>query len=186
MTSCPAGDYLARFRDVVGKECSGLITLARSLCCGKSLVFRVTMKAAPPASAQAQKASSPGSGDNSIDEWISTISASCRSRLMTSPTRCLRTPNRAKTILYSVSTSYVTSHVNPPPSSHLRRNRALGETAGNCLKAAMPATRTEVSTTPLGRAPFAGNRDLRQSPPARAVALNRGSNLMGSNALEVA
>jgi hypothetical protein len=55
-----------RPRRVVGKASPGEITFAISFFWGKSFLFRVAIKAAPPCSAHAQIALSFGSGDTSL------------------------------------------------------------------------------------------------------------------------
>ena len=151
-----------RLRRVVGKGSPGEITFATSFFWGKSFLFRVTIKAAPPCSAHAQIALSFGSGDTSLSSRTSTNSASSRSKLMMLPTRCRRTPSLVRTPLYSERTSSVVSHTKVPRSSQSRRNEALGFSAVRpALKPATPATTTEVSTTPLGCFSRRANRYLR-------------------------
>lgn len=74
------------------------------------------------------------------------------SQLTIRPITDRRTPSRASTSVYSSRMSRVTSHVKVSCSIHSWRNRALRVvgTAG-FLRPATPATRTEVSTTPLRR-----------------------------------
>lgn len=55
---------------------SATVANASGLFCGKSFGFRVAINAAWPSSAQAQKGSSPGSGEISLVEQTSMISAS--------------------------------------------------------------------------------------------------------------
>lgn len=143
---------------------------------GKSFVFSVTMKSARPVSAQAQKGSSPGSGEMSGSAEAGTCSASSRRRLIILPMTGRRTPSRSKTRLYSRRISSLTSQMNVSSSSQSRSSLALGFFWAIFvdLSPAIPATRTDVSTTPLGRFIFcAGNDgDLRQLPSSRAVFSN--------------
>ena len=67
----------------------------------------MTMKSARPVSAQAQNGSSLGSGEISGIIAVATSSASSRSRLTTLPMSERRTPNLAKTRLYSETISPV-------------------------------------------------------------------------------
>jgi len=110
-----------------GKGLPGANTFARSAFCGKSRRLSVTRKSARPSSAQAQNGSSAGSGEIFLVVCGDINSASSRRRLMSNPIVSRRTLSR--------------------------RSRALGlaaETAPE-RKPEIPATRTEVSTTPLGR-----------------------------------
>jgi len=95
-----------------------------------------------------------------------TSSASSRSRLTIFPMSGRRTPNLPKTRLYSRRISSLTSQTNVFPSIQSRSSLALGffGVISRDLSPAIPATRTDVSTTPLGRFLFcAGNDgDLRQ------------------------
>lgn len=141
----------------------GEITLAANRFCGKSLGFRVAMNAARPFCAQEQSGLSPGSGEISLVKRTCTNSASSLSKLMTAPTRLRRTPSLLRTSLYSARISPLTSHVKLAFSSQSRRNRALGFCTGLAdLNPEIPATRTEVSITPLGRSLEAANCYLRQ------------------------
>jgi hypothetical protein len=73
-----------------------------------------------------------------------------------------RTPNLERTSLYSERISSVTSHAKVSFSNQSRRNDALGiPTDRRFLNPAIPATSTEVSTTPLGCFPRRPNRYLR-------------------------
>jgi hypothetical protein len=160
-------------RAVVGILSPGLITRADSNPCGKSLGFSVTMKSARPVSAQAQNGSSPGSGEMSGRAGATTTSASSRSRLMIFPISARRMFNLAITPLYSATISSVRSQANVSSSIQSRSSLALGfrGTVSADFSPAIPATRTEVSTTPLGRFLFCvGNdRDLRQLLSSRAA-----------------
>src|SRR5581483_3188508 len=153
---------------------------------GKSLGFRVAINAACPCSAQAQNGLSSGSGEISSLPRISTASASSRSRLITAPMRFRRTPSRAKTSLYSIRISLLMSHVNVPFSIQFRRSAALGFLTGlSDLNPAIPATRTEVSITPLGRSWRAANRYLRQTLLFGSVPANRFGNLEFRNTRQI-
>lgn len=128
------------------------MTFAVNLSCGKCALFNVTMKWAPPASAHSQKGASSGSGCASMERLGATISASSRSRLTTFPMSDRRTPQRLSTSTYSSRMAALMSHVNVSCSIHARRNSALALVgASSVLNPAMPATRTDVSTTPLRR-----------------------------------
>ena len=72
---------------------------------------------------------------------------------MSNPIVSRRTLSRRRTTLYSARVSSEAIQVNVPYSIQSLRSRALGlaaETAPE-RKPEIPATRTEVSTTPLGR-----------------------------------
>ncbi len=154
----------------------GLITWADSSDCGKSRGFSVTMKSARPVSAHAQKGSSPGSGEMFGRGEAGTGSASSRSRLITFPISERRTPSLPRTRLYSTRISSLTSQTNVSPSIQSRSSLALGflGVISPDLNPAIPATRADVSTTPLGRFLFCASNDgdLRQSLSPRAVLLN--------------
>ena len=97
------------------------------------------------------------------------------------PMRGRRTPSLPKTRLYSRRISSLTSQTNVSPSIQFRSRLALGflgAIAGD-LNPAIPATRTDVSTTPLGRFRFCrGNdSDLRRLLSSRAVFTNGFQNL---------
>ena len=145
---------------------AGSITLARREDCGKCFGFRVTRKSALPSSAQEQNGSSPGSGETAIDTKNRITSASSRNRLTTVPIKLRRTPKRVKTSLYLRMISSVVNQVKLPSSNQLLMKRELGlrRLSSGDLNLATPATRTDVSTTPLGRFLFrrANDRDLRQ------------------------
>jgi hypothetical protein len=155
----------------------GLVTWADRSVCGKSFGFNVTMKSARPTSAQPQKGSSPGSGEMFGGAEAGTSSASSRSRLTIFPMSGRRTPSLPKTRLYSRRISSLTSQTNVSASIQSLSSFALGflGSISGYLNPAIPATRTDVSTTPLGRFLFrAGNDgDLRQHPSSRAVLTNR-------------
>ena len=145
-------------RAVVGTSSPGLITWADKSVCGKSFGFSVTMKSARPTSAQPQKGSSPGSGEMFGRAEAGTSSASSRSRLIIFPMSARRTPSLPKTRLYSRRISLLTSQTNVSPSIQSRSRLALGFLGAVFvdlnpvdLNPAIPATRTDVSTTPLGR-----------------------------------
>lgn len=166
--------YRLRGRPVVGIGSPGEMTRADSFFCGKSLGFKVAMKAACPPSAHAQNGLSPGSGDMSEAERMSITAASSLIRLTTVPIRFRRTPNLLRTSLYSARISALTSQVNLPFSSQSRRNLALGFWADlPDLNPAIPATRIEVSITPLGGSLRTANRYLRQSLFFGAITANR-------------
>ena len=124
------------------------------------------MKSARPASAVPQKGSSPGSGEMFGRAEVGISSASSRSRLTILPIRGRRTPSPPKTRLYSRRISSLTSQTNVSASIQSRSKLALGFLGAICvdLSPAIPATLTDVSTTPLGPFLFfAGHRgDLRQ------------------------
>ena len=82
-----------------------------------------------------------------------TSSASSRSRLIIFPMSGRRTPSFPKIRLYSRRISSLTSQTNLSLSIQSRSRLALGFLgAGSVdLNPAIPATRTDVSTTPLGR-----------------------------------
>lgn len=177
----PLHNFLADWRPifrraVVGTLSPGPITWADNSDWGKSFGFSVTMKSAPPVSAHAQKGSSPGSGEMFGRAEAGTSSASSRSRLITFPMSGRRTPSFAKTRLYSRRISSLTSQTNVFPSIQSRSSLALGflGAISVALSPAMPATRTDVSTTPLGRFPFCScnDSDLRQLLSSRAVLTN--------------
>jgi len=154
----------------------GPITWADKSCCGKSFGFNVTMKSARPVSAQAQNGSSPGSGEMSGRAEAGIRSVSSRSRLTIFPMSGRRTPSLPKTRLYSRRISSLTSQTNVSPSIQSRSSLALGFLGAISvdLSPVIPATRTDVSTTPLGRFLFcAGNDgDLRQLLSSRAAFAN--------------
>jgi len=132
------------------------------------------MKASRPCSAQAQNILSSGSGDRSAVMRRSTNSASSLNRLMISPIRLRRTPKRLSTSLYSARISSLMSHVKIAFSSQSRRSSALGfPGARPDLNPAMPATRTEVSITPLRGFSRPGNSDLRQALFVCAIGADR-------------
>src|SRR3989304_2267681 len=80
------------------------------------------------------------------------ISAASRSRFTTSPTTDGRTPQRRRTSTYLSRIAALIDQVKVSCATHVRRNSALGFVADvSVLKPAMPATRTDVSTTPLRR-----------------------------------
>jgi len=136
-----------------GKGLPGANTFARSAFCGKSRRLSVTRKSARPSSAQAQNGSSAGSGEIFLVVCGDINSASSRRRLMSNPIVSRRTLSRRRTTLYSARVSSEAIQVNVPYSIQSLRSRALGlaaETAPE-RKPEIPATRTEVSTTPLGR-----------------------------------
>lgn len=138
------------------------------------------MKAARPVSAHAQKGSSPGSGEMFGRAAAGTSSASSRSKLTIFPTRGRRTPSLPKTRLYSRRISSLTSQTNVSPSIQFRSRLALGFLGPpGDLSPAIPATRADVSTTPLGRFRFCpGNdSDLRRLLSSRAVFTNGFQNL---------
>lgn len=139
------------------------------------------MKSAKPVSAQAQKASSPGSGEMFGRTETGISSASARKRLIILPTSDRRTSRRASTCLYSSKISSLTNQTNVSLSIQSRRKFALGFLGeiSRDLSPAIPATRTEVSTTPLARLLFrAGNDgDLRQFLSSRAIFANASQNL---------
>jgi hypothetical protein len=82
-------------------------------------------------------------------------------RLMTLPIAERRTPSRANTVLYSRMISSVTSQVNVPCLNQSRSTLALEfcDAIFSNLRPAIPATRTDVSTTPLGRFRFRAGND---------------------------
>src|SRR5690349_3388778 len=97
---------------------------------------------------------------------------------MTSPIKFRRTPSLARTALYSESISSLTSQIKVASSNQSRRRRALGFGTGRPgLKPAIPATRTEVSTTPLRGSFRTANSDLRQLPFLGTVRADRFGNL---------
>src|ERR1700722_17052979 len=134
------------------------------------------MKSARPASAHAQKGSSPGSGEMLGRAEAGTSSASSRSRLIIFPMSGRRTPSLPKTRLYSRRISSLTSQTNVSPSIQSLSSLALGflGAISGDLNPAIPATRTDVSTTPLGRfLSCAGNEsELRQLLSSQAVFTN--------------
>ena len=104
-----------------------------------------------------------GSGCASMERLGATISAASRSRFTTFPTSDRRTPQRRSTSTYSSRMAALMSHVKVSCSIHARRNSALGFLVGSSvLKPAIPATRTEMSTTPLRR-DFGSFGDNRQA-----------------------
>jgi len=92
-----------------------------------------------------------------------------------------RTPSLPKTRLYSRRISSLTSQTNVSLSIQFRSRLALGflGAIAGALSPAIPATRTDVSTTPLGRFRFCpGNdSDLRRLLSSRAVFTNGFQNL---------
>jgi hypothetical protein len=156
------------FRAVVGIGSCGPIMWALKSDWGKSLRFKVTIKSAFPCSAQEQKASSPGSGEIFRALETAMCSASSLIRLIARPITGRATRRRASTVLYSSRMSLETSHTKVASVIHWRINEALGlnTDVSPRLNAAIPATSTEVSTTPLGCLFFlAGkDRDLRMLP----------------------
>ena len=91
----------------------------------------MTMKSARPVSAQAQNESSLGSGEISGILATATSSASSCSRLTILPTSERRTPNLARTRLYSETISSVISQTNVFDSIHSRSSLALGFLGAN-------------------------------------------------------
>ena len=136
--------------------------------------FSVTMKSAWPVSAHAQKGSCPGSGEMFGRAEAGTRSAPARSRLIIFPMSGRRTPSLPKTRLYSRRISSLPDK--RIPFDPARSRLALGFLGAISvdLSPAIPATRADVSTTPLGRFLFfAGNGgDLRQLLSSRAVLTN--------------
>ena len=134
------------------------------------------MKSARPASAQPQKGSSPGSGEMSGRAEAGTSSTSSRSRLIIFPMSGRRTPSLPKTRLDSRRISSLTSQTNVSPSIQSRSSLALGFLGAIFvdLSPAIPATRTDVSTAPLGRFLFCARNDgdLRQLLSSGAVLSN--------------
>ena len=177
-SNLPAGRSFA----VMEMGSAGPMTLARREDCGKSLGFKVTRKSALPSSAHKQNGSSLGSGEIAIDVEGCIISASSRNRLMITPIKLRRTPKRARISLYSRSISSVMSQVNLPSSIQFLMKRALGlrRLSSGDLNPATPATRTDVSTTPLGCFPFwrFDNCDLRQLFPRLAIIGNLSRDLL--------
>lgn len=110
-----------------------------------------------------------------------TSSPSSRSKLTIFPMRGRRTPSLPKTRLYSRRISSLTSQTNVSPSIQFRSRLALGflGAIAGAFSPAIPATRTDVSTTPLGRFRFCpGNdSDLRRLLSSRAVFTNGFQNL---------
>jgi len=163
-------------RRVVGTRWPGVMTWADISCWGKSFGFKVTMKSARPASAHPQNGSSPGSGEMFGRVGECTNSASSRSKLTIFPMRGRRTPNLANTRLYSTMISSVTSQTNVSPSIQSLSSFALGLRVGisKDFSSAIPATRTDVSTTPLGRfLRWTGNDgDLRMFLPPHSAFAN--------------
>jgi hypothetical protein len=163
-------------RAVVGTLWPGLITWADKSCCGKSFGFSVTMKSAWPVSAHAQKGSSPGSGEMFGREETGTCSASSRSRLTIFPMSERWTPSLPKTRLYSKRMSSLTNQTNVSSSVQILSSLALGffGVMSEDLSPAIPATRTDVSRTPLGRFLFCAGNDgnLRQLLSSRAAFTN--------------
>jgi hypothetical protein len=139
------------------------------------------MKAARPVSAQAQKGSSPGSGEMFGRAASGTSSASSCSKLTIFPMRGRRTLSLPKTRLYSRRISWLTSQTNVSLSIQFRSRLALGflGAISGVLSPAIPATRTNVSTTPRGRFRFcpANDSDLRRLLSSRAVFANGFQNL---------
>jgi hypothetical protein len=82
-----------------------------------------------------------------------TSSASSRRRLTILPMSERWTPNLARTRLYWETISSVISQANVFDSIQSRSNLALGFLGAipEVFSPAIPATRTDVSTTPLGR-----------------------------------
>jgi len=119
------------------------------------------MKSARPVSAHPQKGLSPGSGEMFGREEAETSSASSRSRLIIIPMSGRRTPSLPKTCLYSRRISSLTSQTNVSASIQSRSSLALGFLGAISvdLRPAIPATRTDVSTTPLGRFLFCAGND---------------------------
>lgn len=161
------GFFRNRFlRRVVGILSPGAITWAARRHCGKSLGFNVTRKSAAPCSEHRQKGSSPGSGEMLVAGATWTNSASSPSKFMILPIVERRTLRRANTVLYSRIISRVTSQVNVSFSSQSRSKSALRlwGAGSPVLRPLIPATRTDVSTTPLGcfRLRAGNERDLRQ------------------------
>jgi len=140
------------------------------------------MKSARPDSAQPQKGSSPGSGEMFGRAEAGTSSASSHSRLTIFPMSGRRTPSLARTRLYSRRISSLTSQTNVSSSIQSRSCLALGflGAISGDLNPAIPATRTDVSTTPLGRFLFrAGNDgDLRKLLSSRAICTNGFQNVL--------
>lgn len=153
-------------RRVVGIRSPGAITCALRRFWGKCFGLRVTIKSANPCSAQAQKGSSPGSGDMEGNGDKEITSAYSPSPLMIFPITEGRTRQRYNALLYSSMSSSVTNQTKLLSSTHRRIKTALGlpgRISGD-LNPATPATITEVSTIPLGRLLFRSgkNCDLRQ------------------------
>jgi hypothetical protein len=149
----PEPAYLRRVLRPNGNALPGANTFAESAACGKSRGLSVTRKSASPSCAHAQNGSSAGSGETFMVVCGEINSASSRRRLMSSPIVPRRTFSRRRTTLYSERISSETIHVKVARSIQSRRRRALGF-AGETVperKPEIPATRTEVSTTPLGR-----------------------------------
>lgn len=134
------------------------------------------MKSAFPVSAQMQNGSSPGSGEMLLPAISGVSSAWERIRLIAAPIRLERTPRRARIALYSSTISSLMSHVNVPLSIQSRNRWALGtsDCAPESRNAEMPATSTEVSTTPLGRffLKLSNYGDLRCLPSLRSIEFN--------------
>ena len=103
----------------------------------------MTMKSARPVSAQAQNGSSLGSGEISGILATATSSASSCSRLTILPTSERRTPNLARTRLYSETISSVISQTNVFDSIHSRSSLALGllGAISEVLSPAIPANK---------------------------------------------
>ncbi len=135
------------------------------------------MKSARPVSAHAQKGSSPGSGEMLGNKEAEISSVASRSRLTIFPMSGRRTPSLPKIRLYSRRISSLTSQTNVSSWIQSRRSLALGflGVISRDLSPAIPATRTEVSTTPLRRFLFCAGNDcnLRQLLSSRAVFTNR-------------
>jgi hypothetical protein len=142
------------------------MTYADKSGCGKSFGFSVTMKSARPVSAHAQKGSSSGSGEMFGREEAGINSASSRSRLIIFPMSGRRTPAFLRPVCIPEKSHRSLARQRYPLRSSPAARLALGFLGATSvdLSPAIPATRTDVSTTPLGRFPFcAGNDgDLRQ------------------------
>jgi len=116
------------------------------------------------------------------------ISAASRSRFTTFPTTDRRTPQRRRTSTYLSRIAALIDQVKVSCATHVRRNSALGFVADvSVLKPAMPATRTDVSTTPLRRGcgGLGHNGQARLSRSA-AVRANRVGELLLGQAFEIA
>ena len=83
---------LAGSRRTTARNWVGETTFADNFSCGKSFRFKVTRKSALPSSAQAQKQSSPGSGEISTFFRTVTSSASSPSRFTSRPAQIAPVP----------------------------------------------------------------------------------------------
>src|SRR5262245_50369903 len=100
--------------------------------------------------------------------------------------RADRTRSLSSTSVYSDRISSVRSHTNVGASVHAASSAALGLSVGSPRNPEMPATRTDVSTTPLGGCfhRFGDNRQLRL-PAFTTIRPDRFGDVRLRHALEI-